>query len=208
MDQFSDPMWSLPKPWSSALLIDVAIKVSPFEHGISKRKIAALVDRRTTAVTGVAANDCPFEYSVNGNSGSPLCSARDCILCFVQQTRRFIDKPGSAEFGKEVRWVLPWIRVPKENGSRFVRIEVHRVAELHDPENPREVVGMSKRAGDHYSSSVVGIRRILAQINVDAVNRVLEPDAEAAMFTIPACRLCGEDIADNVIREADGFPSR
>lgn len=135
-----------------------------------------------------------------------ISSARDCISCFVQQPRRFIDKPGSPEFGKKLRWVLPWIRVPKENGSRFVRIEVHYVAELHDSEHPREVVGMSQRTCDHYSANVVGIRRILAQINVDTVNRVLEAHVEAAMLSIPACRLCGEDIADNVIREADGFP--
>jgi hypothetical protein len=34
-----------------------------------------MVSDRTTAVTGVAAIDCPFQTSVNGNSGSPLCSA-------------------------------------------------------------------------------------------------------------------------------------
>jgi len=80
----------------------------------------------------------------------------------VQQPRRFIDKPGSSEFYEKVRWVLPWIRIPKENGSSFVRIEVHHVAQLHDLENPCQVVGMGERAGDCYSFNVVGIRRILA----------------------------------------------
>ena len=93
MDQFSDRMWSLPKQWSFALLIDVAMKVSLVEHRIRKRTNRSTGDRRTVAVTAAAefdfdvTNDATGGFRRVGSSllslGGGLCLAVATSFLFV-----------------------------------------------------------------------------------------------------------------------------
>lgn len=53
----------------------MAIDVSLLTHRNFKRVNRSRFSRRSTTVTDVAAIDCPFQASMNGNCVSPLCSA-------------------------------------------------------------------------------------------------------------------------------------
>lgn len=65
-------------------------------------------------------------------SQSHAGSARDSISSLVQKPRRRINKPGNPGFSQEVRRLLPRVRSPNENGSGFVRIEMHRGLNHHE----------------------------------------------------------------------------
>jgi len=58
----------------------------------------------TTAVTGVAAIDYPFEDSVNGNSGSPLCSASSCLKLSPRYPRLPDDRSQRSDTNFSVIW--------------------------------------------------------------------------------------------------------